>query len=1117
MIRKLEIAHHQWHQPNRELEDGSLRRFAHGHVLQTDISHQTSSHAESFRHILLGQSRIAIVLMILLGTVKSERLYPVSTNTGTGLPTTALSDPSSESKYFTYATGLTAFAYMCNAAVTVSVSDCIKLFRYDGTLIAQSATQPATYPVNKMSLQLKDPMKVIYASVTSKAWMLTLTESLGVYAFSLDQTYTGGASQYFTASWYDHGTAYMYTAGHSGDRKIYKLDTTGPITLTQASPVIVGVDYGRVLLPLQTGHDTLLHAGKGKWFIFVSKTTMTSVTAISPIPSPTPAETRSGKIENMATNDYFYEVSLDGKIYKYDLANVIANIATLTASAFYDTTYTTGQGTKLFTIQILDISSHRYLALSKDIDNKLQLINRNTMALVSTVQFQDSRATSYVSLVRPYLEPVSNRLYFSRLENTNKNFQSYYLLFDNCTYRGSNDVCTTCLTGYYRFSTLPADDCVLPADFLPAHGINSLQLLMSPCSTAGCASCLLNYQTCTHCDAPSGYYMKADLLCYTKAQFAVAEGVSLLNASAGVVLPCVAANCLQCIDDYALCDVCDTVSRYSLVVSTRTCVLLPNVPSGYGLDTVGLAVLPCKDVNCKICTANYQTCTECDQANGYTPDAGKCVQNEYISLTSASYRPSTGMATFALDSSIIHIDARDMQIAVVDSSDGRSMMCDSYAWSLAVVDNVIVLSLRFDSEILSGTVSIQKISKDIVSLDNKKRIKDYPLRKENIYFAGKNRGKMQKAEEITLLTVSNTKAVLNILAIGVNPGASVLLDKIVSDFVYLELLSGPFMAYPDYIFKSVRELRLVPISIFDKFDSWNDNQCLPPGNYLMSEYACNYFYNYGEDNIWLMITLAINIVISLTIFSIQYLIYRRKPSQSYNQLSQPAKAIKSTFKQNINTPNHKPADGITFKSALEWIKDSYGIKFFVAHTRGECLKLLYFSILNLSVSPSTRTLGMGIAISLMWLVFYLAKIAIIFFIVRMIIKSSVKQDISPVSVHPGTDSPESISRTPEHTSGKFVIGHPVKLKNTKFWFMEFYFEDMNIESSKLQMCYPAIDLIRCLLLSIVVRIFADIPLAQHSVAAFLEVVYFVYLLKSNVKVSKWETRLEAILQIFHIA
>ena len=112
---------------------------------------------------------LAVMIFSLPAIVSPEMMYQQSTNTGTGLPTTALNDPSSESKHFTYATSLTAFAYMCQAATTAAVANCIKLFRYDGSLIVQVSTQPATYAVNKMSLQLKDPMKVIYASVTSQA------------------------------------------------------------------------------------------------------------------------------------------------------------------------------------------------------------------------------------------------------------------------------------------------------------------------------------------------------------------------------------------------------------------------------------------------------------------------------------------------------------------------------------------------------------------------------------------------------------------------------------------------------------------------------------------------------------------------------------------------------------------------------------------------------------------------------------------------------------------------------------------------------------------------------------------------------------------------------------
>ena len=54
------------------------------------------------------------------------------------------------------------------------------------------------------------------------------------------------------------------------------------------------------------------------------------------------------------------------------------------------------------------------------------------------------------------------------------------------------------------------------------------------------------------------------------------------------------------------------------------CVNRSIIPVRFGIDAGTQSIKPCADSNCVNCIDNYQTCTECDTANGYILVSGSC-------------------------------------------------------------------------------------------------------------------------------------------------------------------------------------------------------------------------------------------------------------------------------------------------------------------------------------------------------------------------------------------------------------------------------------------------------------------------------------------------------------
>ena len=1410
---------------------------------------------------------ITYLAMLWSAAANCHMIKDVSTNTGTGLPTTMVTGVETESRLYTYATGHTIFAYLCGGGTVGSstVADCIKMFDKDGNLLASSSARTDPINTQKIAFQLKDPMKVIYTVVNFVIAEQTLTYNAPNYALAESQFKNYSPSAYLTLSYADPASVdnYVYVAGHSTDKKLYKFDRTN-INSIVGSASVTSMDFDRVLHRVKPGSPYLINAGKS--FIMTYINTVTMSTAGAPAGRNTGIEFRLGRVENTASNDYIYCAMLNATIVKYELIGGCPTV--VTSAAYFLVTNTESKG---FSLQLVDLSTYQYIALTRESDAALLLLKRSDLTLASTVNYHDGLATSYSAMIGPYFDSGSSQYYFTRLENTNKNFQSYYLLFDNCTYRGSNDVCTNCLTGYYRNTTLAGGDCILPAHFLPSHGINAPSILMSPCST-GCISCLLNYQMCLQCDLPTGYYLNSSSsLCYQKASFGAGRGAMLVNASAGQVVGCQDANCISCIDnygtciqcnlgtgyylnpldskcynkaqfvpgngvqavnvsaalvspctstgcvscvdnygtclqcnlgtgyyinatngncypkpafgagrgakvinasaaevsacsstgcisctdfyqtclqcnsasnyylntatsacvtysamtsgtganlvtgavspctephctdcttDYTACSACDTGSQYyhysanisclkqstmpprlgpntgtgsvesctdancvnctttkatcrtcdstasyyqysgnciqpaafpphygvhTATLEVRPCVdtfcgvcltdnlvcttcfvtsghylyitacILPedspsgygadlfrmlidicqvanctscqndrstcqgcdisagavlangsckamsslpagygvktsdgtaqpcadsqcpdcrdnylvcsqcaagkyslngncvnkgSIQSGYGIDTATNKVLLCADEHCKGCLGDYQTCTECDQANGYTLDAGKCVQRlEKLKLLKAKYNTIDQISEATFDSPINKVFIDELNISIVDDAQGKTHRCGNQNCTLSIAGSILYVTLKFEFEIQKGELYIEKDYGTIESADRKKAFEDYPIKIINVFHIDVT-SSYSSAMKTTSKTVETAKALLNIIGMTISPAASVMLDKMLANFMYLELLTGPFLVYPNYVFKAARGLNMIPFRMGNPFEKWGQQtSCVPLDNFVLADYNCGFFANYGEDFFGLMITLAINIVISLSCILAILIILDRKAAKGFEPLSS------QRSMEDQSAPAKKPTDWI---EVYTWIGDNYGVKFFFIHTRSEAIKILCFSVLNLFATQDSSFIAVGTGFSVYWLAFYALKLIFLTSIINTVWGRHKEQN------------PASPSAT------DLAVKKRVKIEHSYLWFLDFYFEEIHIGKMRWSLFLPVMEVARCIVISLLVYLMASTPVAQHSIAGVVELAYMIFLLKSNVKIKIAETVFECFIGIMHI-
>ena len=96
-----------------------------------------------------------------------------------------------------------------------------------------------------------------------------------------------------------------------------------------------------------------------------------------------------------------------------------------------------------------------------------------------------------------------------------------------------------------------------------------------------------------------------------------------------------------------ICQSCIPAYYRSNLQSDNRCLKPTDIPVRHGIDSATMSIKPCADSNCVNCVDNYQTCTECDTANGYILVSGSCVVGVEVTLTCQPVNGSSASPTFA--------------------------------------------------------------------------------------------------------------------------------------------------------------------------------------------------------------------------------------------------------------------------------------------------------------------------------------------------------------------------------------------------------------------------------------------------------------------------------------
>ena len=317
-----------------------------------------------------------------------------------------------------------------------------------------------------------------------------------------------------------------------------------------------------------------------------------------------------------------------------------------------------------------------------------------------------------------------------------------------------------------------------------------------------------------------------------------------------------------------------------------------------------------------------------------------------------------------------------------DTVDSKTYSCDEIGCEIVDITSN-GFSIRFNSQysIIRGELVLVKSSCfQINKASNKARFSAYPIVIPDVSNSQSPAAVKLAGEAVNTMSRLRVPIAL-ILIMIVGPIAASILDQISSLFFMLLLIEGELVVSPDALLRDSLFFGLLPFDLPKVFAKWDQTAtCSMSSAFDRNGLSCSIFGNYGEDLIVLMVTLAINIVVSLTIWCIVKALTRPEPPVDHKTVN--AKPpVEKISDPNTEFNDDKPKDFKNTLAVLKTIDKGLGYSFSLAKLYGNMLPLLTFVFYNLSVANMSSVMLVGCFVSLIVIGFTIYMVVCLIYIV----------------------------------------------------------------------------------------------------------------------------------------
>ena len=553
------------------------------------------------------------------------------------------------------------------------------------------------------------------------------------------------------------------------------------------------------------------------------------------------------------------------------------------------------------------------------------------------------------------------------------------------------------------------------------------------------------------------------------------------------------------------CAICGPGLFRNATSAPNTCLSLYTMPVGYGPSYPLGLVIPCKYSGCLNCTSSFDYCLGCDQQNGYILVNGQCFTN--FTVRKAVFDHFQRAVTIEFTTPIDQSLTSDLfNVSLTNQLNSSTNPCLHPKCSITMTSTGLTVNFQITEAIILDSMIVKNSTAliGIKSADGSKYYSNFPITIDNIILLSDS-GSVDGFIRVLAYIIASLRFFATILAIGIDPGAAVTLDKVLSDMLYLRFIGGDPLSFPELIYRDVFAIGLLPGKIGNPFASYaRDDTCSTIGVFAATNVQCNILSNYGSDLVVIAVTLTINIVISALVYFLARMWKipdEEKPKSSVEKeqnkerelIEKDALNSDSNFKakEEQEPEDEEKAAKTKMKSSILKIIKNYGIRYFLVKTNGQALNILIFAFVNFGTYRSTGPMIFGSLIGVFWVIYFCS-----FFIFSFL---AVLQVRDQVTFHCKRENSNIVDK-PEDINLDKQLGH---IRMGWLRVFQFHFENSQLPQYGYDLLLPLFHIIRSFLLSIILWTLANSPSTQMICCAIVDLISLVYTLKCNIKSSKF--------------
>lgn len=384
----------------------------------------------------------------------------------------------------------------------------------------------------------------------------------------------------------------------------------------------------------------------------------------------------------------------------------------------------------------------------------------------------------------------------------------------------------------------------------------------------------------------------------------------------------------------------------------RACILVADVPQGFGTDPLVNNITRCIDLHCNNCSNNFKTCTACNKVEGLELIDSSClnlstIQSKIKYRTIFESSKSRGEVDY-LDQDILFDESiyHDLHFQLINR-ENNSIFEDQSKFKFTPHRSGFYVDIGMEGMARDITLKISVKPNSSLAASNSTLQDFFPVVFDSFYYFNVPFKQLADLTKAALYPRTSFVLVSTVILSFFSYNQANLFEHLIfNDFEYLSFIGPQSNSITRVLLEPLKEFKFRVYPVEELID---DSNCRLPLIFYKNKVGCNFLANFGDDLVFLGLVLVICFLITI----LGYKLYQVDFLQG-----------------KIQPPIFQGGSlGYYSKKVLQTMIEKLNIAFFVGKIHADAFQIFLFSLVNLMSIRSEGVMVGGTAVSIALVLF----------------------------------------------------------------------------------------------------------------------------------------------------